>query len=106
MNMEVQFFDKKIEEFIDHLDNIVNPKVFRVIALLEEFGPSLGMPQSKKIGQRLFELRILGKQHIRIIYTFHRDSAILLHGFIKKSEKIPLKEICLAKAKLSVLDRR
>lgn len=104
--MEVHFFDKKIEDFIDCLEDNTNVKLLRVVVLLEAFGPRLGMPQSKKINHRLFELRITGKQPVRLIYTFHRGSAILLHGFIKKSEKIPLKEILLAKAKLLVLDSR
>ena len=54
------------------------------------------MPHSKKITGDLFELRIRGRQEIRILYTFYRSQIILLHGFIKKTPKIPPKELKIA----------
>ncbi|MHA1658559.1 MAG: type II toxin-antitoxin system RelE/ParE family toxin [Promethearchaeota archaeon] len=53
---------------------------------------------------RLFELRIRGKQEVRIFYTFHKSQIILFHGFVKKSQKIPKKEIRVAFQKLKQLE--
>lgn len=55
-----------IEKFIEFLEKPTIAKVLRTIDLLEDFGPQLGMPHSKKIEDGLFELRIRGKQEVRI----------------------------------------
>ena len=102
--MEVRFCDDALPEFIDGLEVSTVAKVLRTIDLLEEFGHRLGMPHSKKVAGRLFELRVRGRQEVRIFYTFYQETAVLLHGFVKKSQKIPRGEINLAQQKLSKLD--
>lgn len=61
--------------------------------LLEEYGNYLRMPYSKYILPGIFELRVGGTYNIRLIYTFHNNSAIVFYGFIKKTKKISHKEI-------------
>ena len=102
--MEIKILDSSLEEFIESLQKPTIAKVLRTIDLLEEFGSKLGMPHTKKISARLFELRIRGAQEIRIFYTFHKSQIYLLHGFIKKSDRIPKKEIRTALQKLKNLD--
>ena len=101
--MNIRFFGSELEKFIHSLDTSTIAKVLRVIDLLELFGNNLTIPHSKKVNARLFELRIRGKQEVRIFYAFHRNEAILLHGFVKKSQHIPLKELNLARQKLKTL---
>ena len=103
--MEVRLFDKSIEKFIKGLKKPTIAKVLRTIDLLEEFGLKLGLPHSKKISLHLFEIRISGKQKVRIFYTFHKSKIFLLYGFVKKSSRIPQKEIKIAKQKLKELDK-
>ncbi|OGH69107.1 MAG: hypothetical protein A3I29_04560 [Candidatus Magasanikbacteria bacterium RIFCSPLOWO2_02_FULL_44_11] len=102
--MRILFFYKSIGVFINTLDRSAATKVLRTINLLERFGSQLKMPHSKKIDRDLFELRIRGQQEIRLLYTFYKDGAILLHGFIKKTEKMPLRELLTARHKLTLLD--
>src|SRR3989344_7673781 len=102
--MEIRIFDSALEKFIQSLEKTTAAKKLRAIDLLELFGPQLGMPHTKKITNRLFELRIRGSQEVRILYTFHKKFIILLYGFVKKSEKIPQKEIRIAINKLQALD--
>ncbi|HEY4510046.1 MAG TPA: type II toxin-antitoxin system RelE/ParE family toxin [Candidatus Paceibacterota bacterium] len=102
--MEIRNFDDSIEKFIEALERQTIAKVFRAIDLLEGFGPRLGMPHSKKIDHDLFELRIRGVQEVRIFYTVHRTSIVLLHGFVKKSQKTPKKEIRTAVQRIRALD--
>lgn len=94
----------KVTDFIRSLDEIPLGKVTQAIDLLEEFGSQLRMPHSKHISQNLFELRVKGKQEIRIFYCFGNNNAYLLHGFIKKSQKAPLQEINQAQRVKSSLD--
>jgi phage-related protein len=102
--MEVRFFTQKIGNFIENLEAPVYAKTLRTLDLLEKFGNKLGMPHSKKIDSNLFELRIRGKREIRIIYCFHSNAAILLHAFVKKTRKIPSRDILLAKRRLNSID--
>ncbi len=102
--MKVNFLDSKVEEFISSLEKPTVAKVLRTIDLLEMFGYSLRLPHSKRIRKNLYELRIRGKQEVRILYTFHKDEGILLHGFLKKSQRIPPKELQIAVLKLNMLD--
>lgn len=86
-------FDPSLREFIFSLEINTITKILRMIDLLENFGHRIGPPYSKKVSDGLFELRIRGIQEVRIFYTFHDNSAYLLHGFVKKSQKIPRKEL-------------
>ena len=85
-----------MEKFIQSLEKSTIAKTLRTIDLLEKFGYDLKFPHSKKIAKNLFELKIRGRQEIRIFYTFHKSRIILLNGFVKKSRKTPQKEIKLA----------
>lgn len=102
--MEVRYFDDSLTDFIRGLEKPTIAKILRLIDLLECFGSTLGLPHSKKIDQRLFELRVKGKQEVRIFYTFYKNGAVLLHAFIKKSDKIPFKELRHAQHRLGALD--
>ena len=102
--MKITLFDTKIEKFTDSLENLTVAKVLRTVDLLETFGGSLGLPHSKKIKRNLYELRIRGKQEVRIFYTIRRNEVILLHGFIKKTQTIPYREIKNALQKLKTFD--
>jgi len=101
--MEIRILDEALEKFIYSLEKSAIAKTLRVIDLLEEFGDKLGMPHSKKITGNLFELRISGKQEIRIFYAFREGKIILLCGFIKKTKKTPEKEKKRALEKLEEL---
>ncbi len=102
--MEIRIFDTSLEKFIKSLQKPTIAKVLRTLDLLEQFGSKLGPPHTKKISTNLFELRVSGKQEIRIFYVFHKSDIFLLHGFIKKSQKAPRKEIKAAIQKLKLLD--
>lgn len=90
----------EVKQFIQSLEKATIQKTLRTIDLLEKFGFVLGMPHSKKITNELFELRVRGQQEVRIFYTFSHPKAILLHGFVKKTEKTPIKEIKTALSRL------
>ena len=104
--MNIRFFSSDIEGFIHSLEEATIAKVLRTIDLLEMFGNKLGPPHSKKIRPRLFELRVRGKQEVRILYTFYKGEAILLLGFIKKTERLPKKELESALQKIRMLDTK
>ena len=71
--------------------------------LLKNHGPFLKPPLIKKITKDIYELRIIGKTSIRIFFTPWGNDFYLLHGFVKKAQKTPAKEIKIAVARLKLL---
>lgn len=97
--------DEPVKEVIDDLQAQAKAKVIRKIELLELFGPSLGMPHAKQFESNLYELTIHGRQEVRIFYSFLNHQVCLLHGFIKKTQKTPPREVNTAKQRLEELTR-
>ena len=97
-------FDRSVAKFIASLEKPTIAKALRIIDLLEKFSHQLNLPHGKKMKPNLFELRIRGQQEVRIFYTFHQEgSIVMLHGFVKKSQKTPKQEIRRAEKKLKDL---
>lgn len=94
--MKVESFSNSIDKFIYSLDNITQVRALRILELLEKYENNLGMPYSKSLKGGLFELRILGANHVRLIYCFHKEKIIILNAFTKKTNKIPPRELELA----------
>jgi len=92
-----------VNEFILSLELKIQSKVYNAIHLLKTFGVTVGSPHIKKLsGTELWELRILGSDSIRIFYiAIARNSFLLLHGFKKKKDKTPPKEIRIAEDRLA-----
>ena len=62
-----------------------------------EFGWPLGMPLVRGLGQGLWEVRISLRESIaRIIFKMVGHNMVLLHGFIKKTQKTPAQDLELA----------
>ena len=95
--MEIIYWNKKVERFINDLDDLTSSRVAKSINLLEEHGHLLDMPDSKSLGKGLFELRTQGKVKVRITYIFHDNKAYIIHGFVKKAWKISVKDINYAR---------
>jgi phage-related protein len=64
-----------------------------------QFGWPVGMPLVRSLQGGLWELRCtLPSQRIaRILLCFHDDTLVLLHGFIKKTQKTPLDDMALGR---------
>ena len=67
-----------------------------------QFGANLGMPHTQAMGEGLSELRVRGKEGIaRVFYcTVVEQRIVMLHVFIKKSQKTPPKELKIARRRL------
>jgi phage-related protein len=65
-------------------------------------GPNLGAPHTKAFGGGLFELRLKGAEGIARVFfcTLVAQQIVMLHSFIKKSDKTPRREREIAEARL------
>jgi phage-related protein len=63
-----------------------------------EYGWPMGMPLARPLGKGLFEVRTnLSRNRIaRVIFCVDNNFMFLLHGFVKKTQVTPLKDIELA----------
>lgn len=87
-----------VKDFIFKMQPSTQGKLTRLLDMLENFGPELTMPHTRPMGGGLYELRVRGKQEVRIFYVFVKGSTIyLLHAFQKKSQETPNKELKLAR---------
>lgn len=60
---------------------------------------------TKPMGNGLVELRVRGKQEVRVLFVYAKGKRIyLLHGFIKKTQTTPKKELELALQRKKVVD--
>lgn len=88
---------RPVENFINKLDKDTYRQFIRACLLLEAFGVSLPEPHAKKIDkkEKIYELRFSGDEgKIRILYFFFVGKRVILtNGFIKKTQKVPRKEI-------------
>ncbi|MDP1743415.1 MAG: type II toxin-antitoxin system RelE/ParE family toxin [Candidatus Amesbacteria bacterium] len=82
-------------KFLDNLETVTRSKTRTCLALLRDYGSLLRQPHSKKIvgHKNLFELRTSGKSPIRLFYTHFQNKFYILHGFVKKTNKTPIREI-------------
>ncbi|MEA1920378.1 MAG: type II toxin-antitoxin system RelE/ParE family toxin [Campylobacterota bacterium] len=63
-----------------------------------EYGWPIGMPVSRPLGNKLYEVRssITNKRIARVLFTIIDNYMVLLSGFIKKTQQTPKEEIDLA----------
>ena len=84
-------------QFLDGLHDRLKAKAARSILLLQEFGPSLREPHSKKVSDwpGLFELRVmLGHDACRFFYFWHQEHLfVVTSGYMKKGMKLDRREL-------------
>lgn len=69
-----------------------------------QFGWPIGLPLVEHIDGDIWEVRTSLKDKIaRVLFIFDNKTMVLLHGFIKKTNKIPMQDIRLAKDRLKIL---
>ena len=87
-----------VEIFFEELEVREHTKILRVIQYIQEYGLNAVLPHVKKLsGTPLWEIRILGRDSIRVLYVVpYEQVVLLLHGFRKKTQKTPISEIRIA----------
>lgn len=103
------YTDKKgkspITEFLDNCDERLRSKILRQFMYAGEFGLTPKIPNIKKVtGTDFWELRILGRDNIRIFCLSKQNNIYIIHIFAKKKQKTPIKEIKIAVERIKSLD--
>ncbi len=89
---------------MNKLENSAYAKSLRLLTLLNKYRYELREPYTKKITGNIYELRIKGKQEVRLFYGYRNNDIIIVSGFVKKTQKIPSTEIDKAEREFAGLD--
>lgn len=107
-NMDIVFYqsrddEKPFEKFFSELSDKMLAKVLRQIELLADQGIEVKEPHAKHVEGPIWELRVKYSTNIcRILYAVcGHNEIVLLHGFVKKTNKIPKRELDIARKRLN-----
>jgi phage-related protein len=96
------FYSTRVETEVLALPAGILARFVRYAERMETYGPDLGMPHTRSMGDGLFELRLKAAEGIgRVFYcTLVGSRIMMLHQFVKKSEKTPRKELAIARRRM------
>lgn len=102
MDWEIDYYSDDLQRAIMEFPAGIQARYIHLTQRMLTFGPNLGMPHARAMGKGLFELRMKSKEGIgRVFYGILPGQRIMmLHAFVKKSQKTPAKELNLARARL------
>ena len=102
MKWEFIYYSERVEKDIRLMPNGLRYEFYAMKKLMEEKGPSLRSPFTKSMSDGLFEMRIRDKAGIaRVFYcAVTRTEIVILHSFVKKTQKTPDRELKLARKRL------
>ncbi|MFC4310899.1 type II toxin-antitoxin system RelE/ParE family toxin [Steroidobacter flavus] len=94
-----------VREWLLSLDKADRRIIGEDIATVE-FGWPVGMPVCRPLGQQLWEVRssITGNRIARVLFSIEGDRMVLLHGFVKKTQKTPPIDLALARKRLREIE--
>src|SRR5436190_8435430 len=102
MTWEIEYHDEKLQEAVLLLPAGLLTRYLHLTDRMVEYGPDLGMPHTRAMGTGLFEHRLKSAEGIgRVFYcTLVGRKIVMLHQFVKKTEKTPPKELEIARKRM------
>jgi len=107
MTFSIEFYNEAVLAEIDGWPAGINASFTRIAEQMEESGPNLGLPYTRPFGDGLFEIRAKGEEGIGRAFfcTLIGRRIVILHGFIKKTQQTPPKELKMARKRLKEIQR-
>ena len=102
MSYQIEYFNPSAQASLDAWPVGLRARYLALLVRMVEYGPDLGMPHTRAMGDGLFEVRAKAGEGIgRAFYcTLVGRRIVVLHGFIKKTAKTPAKELKIARDRL------
>ena len=102
MDYTISYYSDVVQTEILSLPDTLAARYIVLTRRMVVLGPNLGAPHTKAFGDGLFELRLEGAEGtVRVFFcTLVAKRIVMLHSFIKKSDKTPLRERKIAEARL------
>ncbi|MEY3579781.1 MAG: Some similarities with protein hypothetical protein from phage [Pseudomonadota bacterium] len=107
MTYSILYYNEQVQEDIMNLPDTLQARYLGLTSRMIEHGPNLGLPHTDSFGSGLFELRLKGAEGIARVYfcMMVEKKIVMLHSFIKKTQKTPDKELKIAKSRMKELKK-
>ena len=98
----IAYYSDSVQEDIMGLPDTLAARYIVLTRRMVALGPNLGEPHTKAFGGGLFELRLKGSEGIARVFfcTLVGKRIVMLHSFIKKTDKTPAGERRIAESRL------
>jgi len=102
MPYTITYYNASVQQTIDEWPTGISANYVRIVEQMELSGPNLGLPYTRPFGDGLFEIRARGEEGIGRAFfcALVGQRIVILHGFIKKTQHTPQKELKLARKRL------
>ncbi|WP_435627213.1 type II toxin-antitoxin system RelE/ParE family toxin [Candidatus Ferrigenium straubiae] len=102
MSYTIIYYSEALQQEIMSLPATLQARYIGLTARMMVHGANLGQPHTEAFGDGLFELRLKGAEGIaRVFYcTLIDRQIVMLHCFVKKSQKTPAKERRIAEKRM------
>jgi phage-related protein len=103
----IRYFSQAVQEDIMNLPVTLQARYIGLTDRMMVHGPHLGLPHTDAFGGGLFELRLKGVEGIARVFfcTMIGQEIVMLHSFVKKTQKTPDKELRIAKERMRELKK-
>lgn len=107
MDYTINYYSDAVQEQIIELPDTLAARYIVLTRRMIALGPNLGEPHTKAFGDGLFELRLKGAEGIARVFfcTLVGRRIVMLHSFIKKSERTPSREREVAETRMKEIKR-
>ncbi len=98
----ITYFSEAVQADILNLPDTLAARYIVLTRRMCALGPNLGEPHTKAFGEGLFELRLKGAEGIARVFfcTVVGHRVVMLHSYVKKSDKTPPRECRIAEIRL------
>ncbi len=106
MSWKITFFNQKVEAETLAFPAGILANFLHILEMIEDFGPALGKPHTAPTGAGMFEIQAKGREGIgrALFCTVKGQEIVILHSFIKKTQRTPKKELEKARRRMKELD--
>ena len=107
MDYTIAYYSESVQEQILQLPDTLAARYVVLTRRMIALGPNLGEPHTTAFGDGLFELRLKGAEGIARVFfcTLIGKRIVMLHSFIKKSDRTPIREREVAETRLKEVKR-
>lgn len=102
MHYSIEFYNETVMADVMAWPAGIRANFTRITERMIDTGPNLGMPYTRAMGDGLFEIRAKGPEGIgrAMFCTLIGRRIVVLHGFIKKTEQTPARELDTARRRM------
>ena len=107
MDYTIVYYSEVVQIQITELPDTLAARYIVLTRRMLALGPNLGEPHTRAFGEGLFELRLKGAEGIARVFfcTLVGRRIVMLHSFIKKSERTPTREREIAETRMKEIKR-